>query len=465
MIVEETVAQWMAAEVGAWLNAPVRGDGSAVFGAATTDSRETREGTAFFALDGAKHRGSEFVPDAFGSGCSVVVVPSDWAGDIPPGRAAILVPDPEEALARLAARVRAGWTGPVIAITGSVGKTTVKEMVAHVLEEEGHVLRSPGNFNTVVGLARTLLGSAGEEPDHAVLEVGASEPGEVARLADIVRPTAAAITNVSASHLSGFGGLDGIRREKLELLRAVSMDGIRVVDGDDSALVEAALEIGPVVRVGFDAGNDLRATDVDVQSDGTAFRLEDGTQGRLFVPGTHQVRNALFALALTAPCGVTSATALERLRTFASVAGRLVLRERNGITVADDTYNANPASMDAALRWFATHGVSGRKAVALADMLELGADSRRLHEELGDRVADLAPDLAVFAGNESRAASEVCHTRIGDRCRWTESPEEAAQILRDWAQPGDAVLVKGSRGMRMERVVTALVGEADADAG
>ncbi|MBZ0268008.1 UDP-N-acetylmuramoyl-tripeptide--D-alanyl-D-alanine ligase, partial [bacterium] len=188
---------WSVAEIAEWLGARVVGDAAARFVAATTDSRDSREGTAFFALDGAKHRGSEFVPDAFGSGCSVVVVPEDWTGDVPAGRAAILCADPEDALLRLAARARAGWSGPVLAVTGSVGKTTVKEMTVHALHGKGRVLSSPGNFNTAVGLTRALLSSE-EEPDVAVLEVGASLPGEIARLASLVRPTAAAVTNVGA---------------------------------------------------------------------------------------------------------------------------------------------------------------------------------------------------------------------------------------------------------------------------
>lgn len=454
---------WSVADVAERLGARVVGDAAARFVAATTDSRDSREGTAFFALDGAKHRGSEFVPDAFGSGCSVVVVPEDWSGDVPEGRAAILVPDPEEALLRLAARARDAWTGPVLAVTGSVGKTTVKEMTAHALHGKGRVLSSPGNFNTAVGLSRTLL-CAEEAPDVAVLEAGASQPGEIARLAALVRPTAAAVTNVSAAHLEGFGTIDDVRREKLDLLRAVPADGRRVVDGDDARLVAAAGAIGPVMRVGFGAGNDLRAIDVRRDGAGTAFRVEGGGEGRLAAPGAHQVKNALIAVALAETAGVARDEALARLATFAPVAGRLSVRVANGVTILDDTYNANPTSMNAAIDWLAGLAAT-RRAVVLGDMLELGPQSRELHEALGRRVAELDPELAVFAGRESRAASEECSTALGDRCRWTKSPEEAARLLRAWVRPGDAVLVKGSRGMRMEQVVDALTGTGGADAG
>jgi len=457
------VGVWSVAEIAEWLGARVEGDATARFVAATTDSRDSREGTAFFALDGAKHRGSEFVPDAFGSGCSVVVVPEDWTGEVPAGAAAILCADPEDALMRLAARARAAWSGPVLAVTGSVGKTTVKEMTAHALHGKGRVLSSPGNFNTAVGLTRALL-SAEEEPDVAVLEVGASLPGEIARLAALVRPTAAAVTNVGAAHLEGFGTVADVRREKLELLRAVPADGRRVVDGDDPELVAAAGALGPVVRAGFGPGNDLRALDVRRDGGGTAFRLEGGGEGRLAAPGTHQVKNALIAVALAEAAGVARDDALAALATFAPVAGRLVTRAANGVTILDDTYNANPASMNAAIEWLA--GIEAeRRAVVLGDMLELGSRSRELHQALGRRVAELDPELAVFTGRESRAASEECSTALGDRCRWTKSPEEAARLVRGWMRPGDALLVKGSRGMRMERVVDALLGQGAADAG
>ncbi|MBZ0266664.1 hypothetical protein K8I85_00775 [bacterium] len=173
---------------------------------------------------------------------------------------------------------------------------------------------------------------------------------------------------------------------------------------------------------------------------------------------------ALIAVALAEAAGVARDDALAALATFAPVAGRLVTRVVNGVTILDDTYNANPASMDAAIDWLA--GVAAaRRAVVLGDMLELGPRSRELHEALGRRVAELDPELAVFAGRESRAASEECTRALGDRCRWTKSPEEAARLARAWMRPGDALLVKGSRGMRMERVVDALLGPGEADAG
>ncbi len=456
------MARWTAEEMAIVIEARCAGEGGAPIDAVTTDSREARAGAAFFALDGARVRGGEFVPDAFGAGCSVVVVPSDWAGEIPAGRAALHVDDPLVALARLASAARAAWSAPVLAVTGSVGKTTVKEMTATILEVDGPVHRTPGNFNTVVGLARTIL-AADEAPRVAVLEVGASEPGEIARLAEIVAPTAAAVTNVAAAHLEGFGTLDGVAREKVALLRAVPDDGLRVIDGDDPRLAVAVRDAGlTVLGVGIGPGSGLRALDpVRTESGGTRFHV-DGVAVELAVPGFHQVRNALVALAFARSLGIPLGEAGDRLRRFTGIAGRLVPRRLGGVLVCDDTYNANPASVAAALDWFEGVETSGRRFVALGDMLELGPDSERLHAEAGARVADLEPDLALFVGDESRAAFEEFQRRLGDRnaARWTPDSDEAARILLTELRAGDALLVKGSRGVAMERIVERLAASA-----
>jgi UDP-N-acetylmuramoyl-tripeptide--D-alanyl-D-alanine ligase len=459
MMEEVFVARWDAATIAAEVGARVEGDATAPVFAVTTDSRTAREGDAFFALDGGQVRGRTFVPNAFGSGCSVVVVDEEWTGEIPAGRAVLRVADPLAALGKLAAAVRASWSCPVLAITGSAGKTTVKEMTAHVCEAGGPIFKSPGNFNTVEGLSRAIL-SLETAPRVAVLEAGASKPGEIARLARIAKPTAAAITNIAAAHLEGFGTLADVAREKGDLLRAVERNGLAVVNGDDAYLLDVAAKLEcRVLRVGFSPANDWRVVRREATPDGgSRFWLADGREGRLQVPGEHQLRNALTALALGEEAGVPVEVGLTRLATFASVAGRLVVRERAGLVVLDDTYNANPLSMRAALAVLAERTAT-RKAVVLGDMLELGAESKKYHADLGRSVADLQPDLAVFVGGESRAAFEEAVGRSGDTqtIRHAVDSDVAARILEAWVHPGDAVLVKGSRGMRMERVVRALV--------
>jgi UDP-N-acetylmuramoyl-tripeptide--D-alanyl-D-alanine ligase len=469
---EVAVARWTAERVAAHLGGELIGEASVTFDAVTTDSRTAREGTAFFALDGSRVRGVEFVPAAFGSGCSVVVAPRDWEGEPPAGRAAVRVSDPLEALANLAIIARNDWSCPVVAVTGSTGKTTVKEMAAHVLAGRANVLRSPGNFNTIVGLAPTLLNWPAD-PELVVLEVGASEPGEIARLARIVRPTAAALTNVAPAHLEGFGGVEQVAREKGELLAAVPAEGLCVIDGDDPRVATLAPSwTGRVERVGLGPDNDLRAIAIERRSGGgTTFQVARATAEReaftaeLAVPGEHQVRNALVALALAAEHGVELPEGIERLREFHGVAGRLAVSVNEGVTVVDDTYNSNPASVGVALDWFRELEAK-RKAVALGDMLELGEGSRRYHQELGRQVAELRLDLAIFVGPESRAAFEEGSERAGDpsRYRHVSDSVEAARTLRSWVRAGDAVLVKGSRGMCMERVVIALTEGESADA-
>jgi UDP-N-acetylmuramoyl-tripeptide--D-alanyl-D-alanine ligase len=449
------------------LGADMAGDSSATFVAAATDSREVRSGDAFFALDGSTHRGVSFVAAAFGSGCSVAVVPMDWRGEVPAGRCVIRVADPLDALVRLAGRRRDEWTCPVLAITGSAGKTSVKEMTAHALSADRRVLRSPGNFNTLIGLARTLLGTH-EQPDVAVLECGASAPGEIARLGALVRPSSACVTMVAPAHLEGFGTVERVREEKLELLRAVKGEGPRIVDADDPAMAAAAQELEPrVVRLGALPGSDPRLAHVQVRADGgTDFRLADGTEGRLLVPGEHQARNALFAIAFAEALGVPRAETVRRLATFAGVPGRLLLERVGAILIADDSYNANPVSMTSALRWFAALPHAGRKVAALGDMLELGAESEMHHAALGREVAGLGLDLVVFTGAESAAAFAAASRALPpERCRHVATSEAAGELVAAWSRPGDAVLLKGSRGMRMERVLAALVAREDERAG
>ncbi len=458
-------APWIAGDVARAWGAEVLGDASAVFDTVTTDSREVRAGAAFFALAGSRHRGADFVPAAFGSGCSVAVVPWEWSGAVPPGRCALRVPDPLRALAALAKARRDAWSCPVLAVTGSAGKTSVKEMTAHVFAADRRVLRTPGNWNTTLGISRTILDAA-DEPDLAVLECGASEPGEIARLATLASPTAACVTNVGAAHLAGFGSIGRVRAEKLDLVRAVRGDGPRILDTDDPAMAEAARSLGGrIVRVGRGADADVRLAECAPREDGGSdYRLADGTRGTLSVPGEHQVRNALFAIAFAEAHGVRRAEAAARLASFGGVPGRLAVRAAGGVTIADDTYNANPASMSAALAWFARLPVPGRKAVALGDMLELGEDSARHHAALGREVAALGFDRVVFAGDEMAAAFAAAAGARPAAARHVGSSAAAAEDLAAWVRAGDAVLVKGSRGMRMERVVEALAAREDSGA-
>lgn len=454
------MARWSADEIAERIGATREGEGSAPVRAVTTDSRVAHEGDVFFALPGARVRGVDFVPDAFGSGCSVVVVPKEWTGSAPAGSAVLRHEDPLAALASFARSLRREWTCPVLAITGSVGKTSVKEMTARVLGARYRVSHSPGNFNTIVGLAHTIL-AIDEPPEVLVLEVGASAPGEIAALARIVEPTSAALTNVAPAHLAGFRDLASVAREKTGLLATVPSDGWCLVDGDEPLLRDLAAGLaGRVLRIGFGDECDLRALDVvELPGGGVRYRLADGTEGTIPQPGRHQVKNALFALAFGEIHGVSYAEGAARLAGFAGVPGRLSVQEQGGVLVVDDTYNANPRSLRAALDWFAGVRAAGRKALVLGDMLELGSESARHHVEAGRWCAELEVDLVIFVGEESRVACEEGTRRSGDHRRFRHVPdsEEAARLLAGWVRRGDAVLVKGSRGMRMERVVRRLL--------
>jgi UDP-N-acetylmuramyl pentapeptide synthase len=248
-----------------------------------------------------------------------------------------------------------------------------------------------------------------------------------------------------------------VAREKLSLLRAVPPGGVRVIDGDDPVLAGEAADL-EVLRFGLGEGNDLRAVDLRADDTGTDFTLEGGPSARVPMPGAHHVRNALAALALARAHDVPLERGVERLRSFAGVPGRMSAFEAGGVLVVDDAYNANPASMRAALEWFGALRRSGRRALVLGDMLELGPGSAEFHREIGGRTLDVEADLVVFVGEEMRAGFEEASRRSPTDfgLRHVADSSEAARLLADWVAEGDAVLVKGSRGIRMERVVQAL---------
>ncbi|MCA9752724.1 MAG: UDP-N-acetylmuramoyl-tripeptide--D-alanyl-D-alanine ligase, partial [Gemmatimonadetes bacterium] len=304
-------------------------------------------------------------------------------------------------------------------------------------------------------LARTILDSR-ETPDVAVLEVGASALGEIARLASLVRPAAAAVTNVAPAHLEGFGSIEGVRTEKLSLFTDLPSDALRLVDGDDPELVAAAEKYGRVTRAGFGEDNDLVPRDLQLDAAGRATFFWREHRLVLSVPGRHQAKNALFALAFAESLGVSPAEAVGRLATFTGVPGRLALLERNGVTIADDSYNSNPRSVDVALSWLVGAATSGRRVAVLGDMLELGTESEDFHAELGAKVAGLGLDLVVFVGPESGAAFAARPAAGGGEWHHVETAEHASELLGGLVAPGDLVLIKGSRGVGLDRVVRAL---------
>jgi UDP-N-acetylmuramoyl-tripeptide--D-alanyl-D-alanine ligase len=444
----------------------------------STDSRTLAPGELFVALAGPKEQpvrivldGHRFLGDALRRGAWGVLVEEQalrreevrrelaaW-----PGRAVIAVPDSLRALGDLAAYHRRRMPARVVGITGSNGKTTTKEMAAAIAAERWRVLRSEGNLNNLVGLPLTLLGlEAGHEV--AVVEMGMNHAGEIARLAAIAAPQVGVVTNVGPVHLEGVGGLAGVAAAKGEILEGIRPGGAAVLNADDpSTPTLAARWSGKLVSFGLSAAADVRAEAIEPAPRGTAFTLvlADVCRARVRVPwiGEHNVRNALAAAAAAQCLGADCAQISAGLEKARPAAMRFEIGTiPPGVTVVNDAYNANPASMRAALAAFAQLPGAGRRVLVFGDMLELGGAAPAEHRELGRAAAGSAPALLLAVGT---FAAEVAGGARGaglppSAIVTAPDADAAAALLAAWLRPGDLLLLKGSRGVRLERTLERL---------
>jgi UDP-N-acetylmuramoyl-tripeptide--D-alanyl-D-alanine ligase len=379
-------------------------------------------------------------------------------------RQVIAVPDTLKALGDLARWWRRRHRARIVAVTGSSGKTTTKEMVAAVLELGGRTLKNRGNYNNLVGLPLTLL-ELETGVVHAALEMGMNHPGEIGRLTEIADPDVGVITNVGKAHLEGVGGLEGVALAKTELVEVISEKSAVVLNGDDALLMRAASRFGkPLVTFGFGPANQIRAEGVQsLGKAGMAFRLLRRGRAwdiRLGVPGVHNALNALAAAGAAFCLHMPAERIVEGLGRFKGMKGRFMVTELpSGVTLVDDTYNANPSSLRAALdSASALVREDARLIVGLGDMRELGAFAQAAHREAGASVASLGADLLLAMGEHAkdvvRGATEAGMHRASAEV--SESHREMAKRIRDTARPGDVVLLKGSRKMEMEKVAEEL---------
>jgi UDP-N-acetylmuramoyl-tripeptide--D-alanyl-D-alanine ligase len=455
---------WTCGQLAAWCGGTLVGDGSRVVCGVSTDSRTLRAGELFAAIHGESFDGHDFVGQAVARGAAALLVsrPLPKAGALP----VIRVADTIAALGALAHGHRCAFAGPVVAITGSNGKTTTKEMCAEILAAAGaRVHRTPGNLNNQIGLPLSLLALPLRD-DAVVLEVGMNHAGEIDALARIASPTVGAITQVAPAHLGPLGSIDAIARAKGELYARVRPEGTIVVNADDPRVVEQASRFaGRQLRFGRGASADFRAEQVQLSRSETRFLLSTpagSSDVALAMPGEHLVEDALCAAAAawaTDLLGDDPQAALrEGLGSFAGVDHRLTVREtRDGLVLLDDSYNANPASVAAALRTLCSMRKKGRALAVLGDMFELGDAEAELHAEVGREAARLGIDVLIAVGERSRHAAAAARSEGLARVEEATDAPAAAELVRALAREGDAVLVKGSRGMRMERAVTALL--------
>lgn len=464
----------------------IRGDGDQRISGVSTDSRSIRSGELFVALVGDRFDGHDFVGQALERGaCGAAVevarhrIPAAADEKLYKGRLIIGVADTLEALGAIAAFHRRRFSIPVVGITGSNGKTTTKEMAAAILSIRHRVHRNSGNLNNQIGLPLTVLALSGDH-DLAIFEMGINRPDELPRLCATARPQIGIVTNIGAAHLEGLGNLDGVARAKSELVRALPADGVALLNADDAYLPflkERAA--GRVVTFGFRAGSDMRIAAFHQNPDGIQLTLQANSAAWGLVKigtslsaapktvelemgasimGRHNALNAAAAALLAWTMGLDLETIREGLSQFQPVAMRTQRLDWNGATFFVDAYNANPTSMAAALDALAAWPCAGKRIALLGEMLELGAASEAEHAAVGKLAATRGVVRLIAAGQMARVVGNAAREAGIPSADVFEAADldAAAARLKQWLRPGDVVLMKGSRGARIETVLEIL---------
>ena len=447
---------WQLSEIQRAIGGVLYGPDRAIAGV-STDTRSIEPGQLFVALRGERFDGHDFLGQAIAAGAGALLVAA--AERLPAGASALVVADTRVALGRIAAAWRARFNIPVIAVTGSNGKTTTKEMIAAILKAHfgDAVLATRGNLNNDIGLPLTLLGLNGGHR-AAVIEMGMNHPGEIAYLAPLGAPTVAVITNAQRAHLEGLGDLNRVAREKGSIFAGLGAGGVAVVNADDAyaGLWRRMAGRNPLLTFGIERAADVRAA---VRQQGLTTVLSlwapvGQAELKLAVPGRHNARNALAAAAACLAAGIPLAAVVAGLECFAGLKGRLQRRTgRAGAMVLDDTYNANPDSVRAGIDVLAA--TVGRKVLVLGDMGEIGEASGQYHDEIGGYAKSQGIDRLLALGDASQQAVR----NFGEGARHFCDIEKLIAAVNKELGPETTVLVKGSRFMKMERVADAIVSE------
>jgi UDP-N-acetylmuramoyl-tripeptide--D-alanyl-D-alanine ligase len=455
-----------AAQLARWTKGElIQGNGQQLFTSVSIDSRSVDANTLFVAIRGPRHDAHTFLEEVFSAGAAGALIErGSPRTEVATDKPLIAVDDTTAALGLLAKHHRKDFEGPVVAITGSSGKTTTKELCAAILEKMGPCLRTQGNLNNHYGLPLTLLRREPED-EYAVVEIGMNHPGEIAPLVDIANPSIAIITNVGSAHIEHMGSAEAIAEEKGALIENLRPEHVAILNADDPlVMAQAKRTAAKVLRFGFDSSAEFRASVVKRVRDGFRFQLHTPGGGRLVqVPGTSEVMipNALAASAAAFSAGASLDHIQAGLASYQGVAGRMQLHSLSeGISIIDDTYNANPESMSAALTSLESLAKeTGQRAVAvLGDMGELGEHAEEAHRELGKQCAQLNLGQLIAFGTFSEELASSAES-AGLRRECISNADHIDDIIRrvnHVLRPNDLILVKGSRSMKMERIVQAL---------
>ena len=427
-----------------------RGAPNTVITQISTDSRTIREGDLFVALVGERFDGHDFIDSARRAGARGAVVSKQTETDLP---IVIEVKDSLIALGDIAAFYRAKFNLPIVAITGSNGKTTTKDMTTSALSQRFSVFQSEKNYNNQIGIPSRLL-ELNDNNELAVLEIGTNRPGEIERLSQIVKPTVGVITNIGHSHLELLGSLEGVAKEKGALVENVDC---AVLNADDSMTPQLARRAcGKITTFGCGSDADISAHEIEIQALGKpsfTLRINNRNATRINLPclGVHNVSNALAAASVGFWAGLTATEIREGLENFQPATMRMQPIECNGLYFINDAYNSNPDSLKQALEFLAGTPTSGKRIAILGDMLELGGESEKLHVEAGMNLPENI-DALICVGTRGRDIIRGASGRV-ETTFACETAKAAAKQLRKFSRAGDVVLIKGSRGMKLEQIV------------
>jgi UDP-N-acetylmuramoyl-tripeptide--D-alanyl-D-alanine ligase len=438
--------------IAEFLSATGEADPSVLALGYSIDSRTIQPGELFFAVKGERLDGHDFVPQALEKGAVAAVVRNDQLGRFPANRRLLAVDDTLAALQTLGTAVRRLWAKPLVGITGSTGKTTTKEAIAHLLSQRFRVLKSEGNFNNHFGLPLMLLKL---EPEHeiAVIEMGMSHAGEIAALAKIAQPEIGVVTNVAPVHLEFFKSVDDIARAKYELVQALPAGGTAILNADDEYVSQFGRDFhGKVVLYGIDRPADVRAANIEARGQfGSRFDVVVDScheTAVLQLVGAHNIYNALAAIAVALERGLTPSQAVGGLASLEPADKRGQVVQLGNITVINDCYNSNPKALDAMVDTLAALPAA-RRIVVAGEMLELGPKSPDLHRQAGCHMAE--KKINVLLGVRGLAQQMVEAARAaGMAAEFVETPEEAGEWLARETRDGDVVLLKASRGVKLE---------------
>ncbi|MGN1014233.1 MAG: UDP-N-acetylmuramoyl-tripeptide--D-alanyl-D-alanine ligase [Butyricicoccus sp.] len=440
------------AQAAAFAGGTVIGDGSVMVSGVSTDSRSIPQGALFLALCGERFDGHNYIEKAVENGAVAVVSAKDIAVNVP----VIRVEDTGRALLALAGGYRSLFSIPVVGITGSVGKTTTKEMIAAVLGEKYRTMYTQGNLNNEIGMPLTVF-RMDDTTEAAVLEMGMSAFGEISRMTVQAKPTVAVITNIGVAHIEFLGSREGICKAKLELLEGLQPGGTAVLCGDEPLLWDKRDQLG-VKTVFFGIENpecDVRAENIMLSDDCvtfTAYVMGRTFEAKIHTAGRHNVYNALAAAAVGAVLGLTDEQIAAGLSAFSDLHQTII--RTNGITAIDACYNASPDSIEASLDVLRALEIPGKRFAVLGGMRELGAYQDEGHRRAGRRAAACADYLWALGDGAEQYREGALEAGMAEQAiRIFSSHEEMADALRETAQPGDALLFKGSRYWAMEKVL------------